>query len=155
MIRHGSFSQAPAMRMTARKLALFAPFALAFAASPALAVDAIDGVYIDSGGYVEITVAPCGQARCGKITRIIRRKPGESDRDAHNDNPALRNRPILGLTLLSGLQWRDGAWRGEVYNPEDGETYRTVVRAGADGALEVEGCLGPFCRKRIWPARSG
>ena len=143
------------MRMTARKLALLAPFALAFAASPALAVDAIDGVYIDSGGYVEITVAPCGQAHCGKITRIIRRKPGESDRDAHNDNPALRNRPILGLTLLSGLQWRDGAWRGEVYNPEDGETYRTVVRAGADGALEVEGCLGPFCRKRIWPARSG
>ncbi len=140
--------------MTPRKLALLAPFVLAFAASPALAVDAIDGVYVDSGGFVEITVASCGQSRCGKITRIIRRKPGETDRDTHNDNPALRNRPILGLTLLTGLQWSDGAWRGEVYNPEDGNTYRSVVRAGANGALEVEGCLGPFCRKRVWPAKS-
>ena len=134
-------------------LPVAAAFALALAAPSASAVDAIDGVYIDSGGYVEITVAPCGQARCGKITRIIRRKPGESDRDAHNENPALRSRPILGLTLLSGLTWRDGAWRGQVYNPEDGGTYRSVVRAGRNGTLEVEGCLGPFCRKRIWPAR--
>ena len=153
MIICGSFQKGLTAGMIYRCLAFAAPLAFALTGAPALAVDAIDGVYVDSGGYVEITVARCGQARCGKITRIIRRKPGESDRDAHNEDPALRNRPILGLTLLSGLQWRDGAWRGEVYNPEDGGSYRSVVRAGAGGALEVEGCLGPFCRKRVWPAK--
>ncbi len=123
-------------------------------APAATAQQAIDGTYVDSGGFVEITVEPCGAARCGKITRIIRRKPGESELDAHNDDPALRDRPILGLTLLQDLRWDDGAWRGEVYNPEDGGTYRTEVRPAANGALEVKGCLLFICRTRIWTAAS-
>jgi uncharacterized protein (DUF2147 family) len=121
-------------------------------ASPAAAQSSIDGVWRDDGGYVEITVGPCGQARCGRITRIIRTKPGETDRDRHNDDPALRSRPILGVTILSGLTWRGGAWRGRVYNPEDGGTYRAEVRPGAGGTLEVKGCLAMICRTRRWPS---
>ena len=134
------------------KLVLASGLATALTATPSLAAEPIDGTYVDSGGFVEIRIGSCGAARCGEITRIIRRKPGESDRDVHNDNPDLRSRPILGIRLLTGLTWEDGAWRGQVYNPEDGGTYRAVVRPGANGALEVEGCVGPFCRKRIWPA---
>jgi len=121
------------------------------AAVPAQASNPIDGTYRDSGGYVEITVRPCGSARCGDITRIVRRKPGEPDHDVHNDDPRLRNRPILGVRLLSNLRWDDGAWRGEVYNPEDGGTYRAVVRPAANGSLEVKGCVSFVCRTRIWP----
>ncbi|GAA0269627.1 DUF2147 domain-containing protein [Alteraurantiacibacter aestuarii] len=134
-----------------RQLAVFSALALAATAPGASAVTSIDGTYRDSDGFVEITVAPCGNARCGTITRIIRRKPGEPMNDAHNDNPALRSRPILGVTLLQRLSWRDGAWRGQVYNPEDGGTYRAVVRPAAGGALEVQGCLSIICRTRIWP----
>jgi len=127
-------------------------------ASPAAAQGTIDGVWRDDGGYVEITVGPCAalasgpSGRCGRITRIIRMKPGETDRDRHNDNPTLRQRPILGITILSGLIWRDGAWRGRVYNPEDGGTYRAEVRPGARGTLEVKGCLGFICRTKVWPS---
>ncbi|MES2699798.1 MAG: DUF2147 domain-containing protein [Pseudomonadota bacterium] len=125
-------------------------------ASPAAAQSSIDGVWRDDGGYVEITVAPCsssaGNARCGRITRIVRMKPGETNRDRHNDDAALRSRPILGVTILSGLTWRDGAWRGRVYNPEDGGTYRAEVRPGAGGTLEIKGCLSIICRTRRWPA---
>ena len=128
-----------------------AAVSLAFAAtSEAQAQSRIDGTYIDQGGYVEITVRPCGNARCGTITRIIRHKPGESNRDRHNDNPALRDRPILGIRVLEGLRWNDGAWRGEVYNPEDGGTYRAVVRPGSNGALDVQGCVTLFCRTVTW-----
>ena len=134
-----------------KPLSAAAAFALSFAAAPAVsAQSSIDGTYIDQGGYVEITVAPCGNARCGTITRIIRNKPGESNRDAHNDDPSLRNRPILGIRVLEGLRWRDGAWRGEVYNPEDGGTYRAVVRPGNRGSLEVQGCVTLFCRTVNW-----
>mgnify|MGYP000633948897 CR=1 FL=1 len=129
-----------------------AAVAAALLASPAVAQRSIDGTYVDSGGYTEITVAPCGNARCGQITRIIRRKPGEPDNDVHNDDPALRDRPILGITILKDLRWDDGAWRGEVYNPEDGETYRTEVRPAANGSLEVKGCVAFFCRTRVWTA---
>ncbi|WP_169053438.1 DUF2147 domain-containing protein [Alteraurantiacibacter aquimixticola] len=134
---------------------IFASAAAALAlAAPASAQSSIDGTYVDSGGYVEITVERCGSVRCGKITRIIRNKPGESNRDRHNDNPALRERPILGITLLQDLRWDDGAWRGEVYNPEDGGTYRTEVRPAAGGALEVKGCVAFICRTRLWPAKT-
>ena len=131
-------------------LASAALLALSSAAAPAQR--SIDGKYVDQGGYVEITVGPCGNARCGEITRIIRVKPGESNRDRHNDNPALRNRPIVGINVLSGLRWDDGAWRGRVYNPEDGGTYRAVVRPAANGALSVEGCVTLFCREVTWRA---
>ncbi len=124
----------------------------AMLATPAAAQSNIDGTYVDSGGYTEITVARCGSARCGEITRIIKRKPGEPNRDVHNDDPSLRDRPILGITVLQNLRWDDGAWRGEVYNPEDGNTYRTEVRPAANGALEVKGCVTLFCRTRVWPA---
>ena len=132
-------------------LASAALLALTPAAAPAQR--SIDGKYVDQGGYVEITVGPCGNARCGKITRIIRVKPGESNRDRHNDDPALRDRPIVGINVLSGLRWDDGAWRGQVYNPEDGGTYRAEVRAGRGGSLEVKGCVTLFCRTVNWPAR--
>lgn len=123
-------------------------------AVPVSAQSTIDGVWRDDGGYVEITVGPCGETRCGRITRILRTKPGETDRDRHNDNPALRSRPILGITILSALAWRDGAWRGRVYNPEDGGTYRVEVRPGRGGTLEVKGCLGFICRTKVWPRAS-
>lgn len=129
-------------------LAALGSAALLTAAAP----PSIDGKYLDSDGYVEITVGSCGSARCGTITRIIKRKPGEPLNDAHNDNPALRDRPIKGINILQGLRWEDGAWRGEVYNPEDGGTYRAVVKPGKGGTLEVKGCLGFLCRTKIWPA---
>lgn len=122
------------------------------AAVPALAQSNIDGTYTDTDGYVEITVARCGSYRCGTVTRIIRRKPGEPLNDAHNDDPDLRSRPVLGIRLLHNLRWDDGAWRGTVYNPEDGNTYRTEVRPAAGGGLEVRGCVTMFCRTRMWPA---
>lgn len=138
-----------------RIIAAFSVLTLAAFAPAASAITTIDGTYVDSGGYVEITIAPCAaannRARCGTITRIIRRKPGESTRDAHNDNPSLRSRSMLGITLLHDLHWEDDAWRGEVYNPEDGGTYRAVVNPAAGGALEVKGCLTIICRTRIWP----
>ena len=130
------------------------PALLLLPSAPAAGQSAIDGIYRDTDGYVEIAVGRCeagSAARCGRITRIIRTKPGETNRDRHNSDPALRNRPIEGITLLQGLTWRDGAWRGQVYNPEDGGTYRAVVRPGEGGTLAVQGCLAMLCRTRIWP----
>jgi len=137
--------------MTLTRNAFFAAAAsLLLLAPPAAGQRSIDGIYLDQGGYVEITVGRCGNGRCGEITRIVRRKPGEPDRDVHNDNPALRDRPLVGIEILQGLRWNDGAWRGEVYNPEDGGTYRAVVRPGRGGTLDVQGCVTLFCRTVTW-----
>ena len=144
-----------AMTVRTKLAALALASGLALAAPPALAVTDIDGTFLDPGGYVQITLRPCGPGtaatRCGVITRIVRAKPGEPDNDAHNSNPSLRSRPILGLTILSGLRWQRGAWRGQVYNPEDGGTYRAVVRPGESGSLRVQGCVAIICRAQSWP----
>lgn len=96
-----------------------------------------------------------GQRLCGSIVRVL--TPGQADaRDANNPDPALRVRPVLGLRILSGLTASpDGVWRGgRIYNPEDGRSYRSEVRLGSDGRLEVKGCLGPVCQTQRWtPAR--
>ncbi len=140
--------------MTRSILPIFAlaTLAIALLSTSAPAQRSIDGRYLDQGGYVEITVAPCGNARCGTITRIVRTKPGETNRDRHNDDPELRNRPITGIRVLQNLRWRDDAWRGQVYNPEDGGTYRAVVRPGRNGALDVQGCVTLICRTVTWSA---
>ncbi len=136
------------------KLALASAASLVLLSSAAPAQRSIDGTYLDQGGYVEITVGRCGNARCGEITRIVRRKPGETNRDRHNDNPALRDRPIVGIQILQNLRYSDGAWRGQVYNPEDGGTYRAVVNPARGGGLEVQGCVTLFCRTVNWSAAS-
>ena len=140
--------------MTTKTIGKTIGFALLVAtiATPASAQTSIDGKYRDSDGYIEMTVAPCGSARCGTVTRIIKRKPGEPMNDAHNDDPALRDRPIRGIRILQNLRWDDGAWRGQVYNPEDGGTYRTEVRKRANQSLEVKGCVTFICKTRIFPA---
>ncbi|KLI64410.1 DUF2147 domain-containing protein [Aurantiacibacter marinus] len=134
------------------RLVLASAAAIAAISSSAPAQRSIDGTYLDQGGYVQITVGPCGSARCGEITRIVRNKPGETNRDRHNDDPALRSRPIVGINILQNLRWSDGAWRGQVYNPEDGGTYRAVVRPARGGGLEVQGCVTLFCRTVNWSA---
>jgi len=135
-----------------RRMALAGAAGLLAGSSAAAAMQPIDGRYVDSGGFVEITIAACGNARCGTITRIIKDKPGEPDNDIYNKNPALRDRPILGIRLLTGLRWEKDAWRGQVYNPEDGGTYKVFVKPASAGRLEVKGCLAFLCRTRIWGA---
>ena len=57
--------------------------------------------------------------------RIPRDPQGELDRDKNNPDPALRQRPLCGLTILWDLRpagperWQ-GGW---FYNPDDGKTY--------------------------------
>ena len=58
--------------------------------------------------------------------RMARDSVGWLARDDKNPDPAFRQRPLCGLTVLQGLQpagldrWNSG-W---LYNPSDGQTYR-------------------------------
>ncbi len=59
--------------------------------------------------------------------------------DLKNANPALRSRPLLGLTILQGLRRTgEGTWdEGRIYNPDDGVDYRALMSIGGDGTLRV------------------
>jgi uncharacterized protein (DUF2147 family) len=63
----------------------------------------------------------------------------------------VRSRPLLGLSILSGLApAAGGGWSGRIYNPEDGKTYNATVRRTGPDSLLVEGCVLFICQKQVW-----
>src|SRR5579883_1514460 len=76
---------------------------------------------------VAVQIFDCGNLLCGRILWLaIPRDPqGRLDRDKHNPDPALRQRPLCGLTIIWGLRSTgpDRWGGGRFYNPDDGKTY--------------------------------
>jgi uncharacterized protein (DUF2147 family) len=135
-----------------RKVILLGLF---FVASSAQAAVPVSGRWFTDKKDSIIEIGPCGAAVCGKIVKIIAPTPnGKPAIDSNNPNPALRTRPILGMTLLSGFKDDGKAWRGEIYDPRAGKTYKSFLARLPNGTLQVKGCVGPFCRTLIFtPAR--
>lgn len=116
---------------------------------PAEAAPAITGRWLTEGGKALVEVAPCGAALCGRIVRVQVRTGGGPALDRNNPDPKLRARPIVGIPILTGFTDAGTVWKGRIYDPESGRSYRSeVTRAGA--VLKVKGCLGPFCRTQDW-----
>ena len=62
--------------------------------------------------------------------------------DEMNPDPALRSRKILGLQVLSGLEYdaTENMWiNGEIYDSNSGDTYDSVVKMPEKDKLYVRG----------------
>ncbi len=76
---------------------------------------------------VAVQIYGCSNLLCGRILWLVtpRDPQGQLDLDKKNPDPALRQRPLCGLTIFWSLRptgpdrWTDG-W---FYNPKDGKTY--------------------------------
>ncbi|MBX9943172.1 MAG: sterol desaturase family protein [Reyranella sp.] len=131
---------------------------LVLAADRAQADDALAGRWVTQGAAAIVELAPCEGAPglCGTIRWLwdpVDEK-GRPRLDAQNTDATLRARPLVGLSILSGLaRSPKGGWEGRIYNPEDGQTYRAIVRRTAADTLTIEGCVLFICQKQVW--RSG
>ena len=125
--------------------------ALILIASPAVSAPLEGTTWRTVGGRGTIRIEACGARTCGRILPATPR-PGQSEFDVKNPNPALRTRPLVGLSILSGFtrQADDSYKGGTIYNPEDGKSYRSEFKLKRDGNLEVKGCVGPFCQTQVW-----
>jgi uncharacterized protein (DUF2147 family) len=140
---------ASALRLALTGVALAA---LAFAAR-ASAFD-IDGVWEVEDGDAHVQIWPCGNSLCGDIVwlKAPQNREGRPRLDDDNENPRLRDRPLLGVELLEGFR-RTAANRwegGRIYNPRDGETYRVDVELLSADSLKVRGCQLVFCGEELW-----
>ena len=114
----------------------------------------------------EITIQPCEVGHCGYVTKIVippeiyaKNKDAidqigvENMFDHLNKDPALRERPIQGLQILT-LDQREAEnqFRGEIYNPEDGGTYTGVVTILDDDTIRLTGCglFDLICKSEDW-----
>lgn len=102
------------------------------------------------GGIVEI--ARCGPSICGRILTSDKLRTDPGLKDLNNRDAAQRNRPLKGLTILSGFKADGDAWTGgQIYNAEDGKTYNAKVTPTGPDQLKVRGCVFvPLCKTQTW-----
>lgn len=127
---------------------------LHFGAVPARSESDPSGVWLTQAGDARVHVSRCGGGICGKIVWLrdpIDNATGLPQVDDKNPNPALAQRPIIGLTIFSGMQpVTSNKWTGRIYNADDGQTYAANITLQNDAALEVQGCVGMLCGGEIW-----
>ncbi len=117
----------------------------------AAAAEPIAGRWLTEERDAIIEIKPCGSTTCGTITRFLVPPPdGINQRDVNNPDPELRRRRLLGLPVLTQFREESSLWRGRIYDPKSGKSYRSVIRRIGPNTLEVKGCIGPFCQAQTW-----
>lgn len=111
--------------------------------------EAVYGIWATSGTMIEVT--PAGED--GLSAKIIALKNpywrekdgvgviGEPKTDLHNPDPALHSRPLVGLEILDGYEFRGGRWQGKLYLPSNGTTWKSAARV-RNGELRIRGFIG-------------
>ncbi|HEY0920474.1 DUF2147 domain-containing protein [Devosia sp.] len=143
--------------------------AVALAGAPAAAQEpaepaaVVEGVWL-TDSQSEMTIARCLEGFCGYISKIVITEEivakygsdvkaiGTNFTDYNNKDPALRNRPIQGLQILTlRAANRPFVYEGEIYNPEDGNVYSGSVEVTGPDALTLKGCvLYVLCQEQHW-----
>ena len=139
-------------RNVMRTLILFATFSGLSTAS-ALAADPT-GDWLVADGVAHIRVAECNGSMWGAVA--WEKEPGGVDQ--HNPDVSKRNRPTLGIAVLSNMKKKPGVdqWEGEVYNANDGKTYSSTIKPVGSDKLEIQGCvLGFLCGGETWTRIAG
>ncbi|MEM1105966.1 MAG: DUF2147 domain-containing protein [Pseudomonadota bacterium] len=131
-------------------------FGLAAGAAHADGKD-VFGIWLTQSQTAKLEITDCGDGTpCGRVVWIDPASlpeglTAETSLDVNNPDPAMQDRPVLGLMMLSGFEARRRDWRGgEIYDPEEGRTYGSRLKRLDDGTLEVKGCVGPFCQTQVW-----
>jgi uncharacterized protein (DUF2147 family) len=117
-----------------------------------------DGIWLTQAGDAKIRVSRCGAGICGIVVWLkepIDPSTGKPQVDDKNSNPALAKRPIIGLSLFSGMRPSGpNQWAGRIYNADDGKTYASNIAVTGPNSLRVEGCVGTLCGGEDWTRSS-
>jgi len=109
------------------------------------------GRWVTASGNLEVEIAPCGPAQealCGTVTRVL----GHRSMARDGEMQPVDTRPAVGLQILRGLtpatgedaQASGAPWLGEIYNRENGRTYRCRVHLGASEGAGGELVVRPY-----------
>lgn len=125
---------------------------------PAHAGDDAAGIWWSPDKDAKLEMKVDAQGRLSGRLIAIPEKDG-SNVDHKNPDPALRNRPLLGLTVFSGFQREaPNHWvKGQVYDAELGATFQAKVWLEDNERLMVRGYVGLplFGRTEIFQRVSG
>ncbi|MEJ6389124.1 DUF2147 domain-containing protein [Gymnodinialimonas ulvae] len=119
-----------------------AVLALVCMAGGAMAQDPAHGVWqteVDDGAYAHVTLAACGAAVCGTISRTF-------DPSGEYQSPNLGRQIVIDMVAQGG-----GAYEGSVWRPSNDRVY--IGRMNVNGnTLTLRGCVagGLLCARQTW-----
>jgi len=117
-------------------------FALTAAVQPQTPTP-IEGYWKNPIGSAVIAIAPCGREFCGKVVWASARGQREVSKNAPS---------IVGTTVLTDVQYRNGRWSGLLYIPDDDINVSARLQPAGNGQMKLTGCaiMGLFCRTQMW-----
>jgi uncharacterized protein (DUF2147 family) len=144
-------------------LAAFVLFAPRSNAAPDTNADAVLGIWHTTGNKGQVRIFKKDNHYCGEILSIARPNFPADDKfgmggkprtDRRNPDPKLRDRPVVGIQIMSDFIYSGGdLWKdGTIYDPENGKTYKGKITLKKTGELELRGFVGisMFGRTVIW-----
>ncbi|WP_314241999.1 DUF2147 domain-containing protein [Empedobacter tilapiae] len=112
---------------------------LMYAQSPIGTWKTIDDETKQAKSYVEIFEKD-GKLY-GKVTKILTK--GKEDAKCTDCSGALKNKPILGMQILSGLKKDGKEWNGgKILDPNSGKEYKAKMSLNGNDKLDVRGFIG-------------
>ncbi len=146
-------------------LAALAPAVGRAAAAARADADAVLGTWLtepgDKGGRAHVRITRDGDTFSGRIVWLEEPdfpagepRAGQPKVDLENPDPALRERPIVGLAILHGFSYDgSGVWSGgTIYDPANGKTYKARITLDGPDRLDLRGYVGIplFGRTSTW-----
>ncbi len=107
------------------------------------------GTWLVPKGDAKVTIYKCGEKFCGKISWM----KSPNDLDDKNPDPAKRTKPVLGMVMLWNFVYKDAEWvGGQIYDPDNGKTYKCKMSMKSANKLNVRGYVGApiFGRTEVW-----
>lgn len=127
------------MRARTAPLALAAFFIIAAQEPPA---PSIDGQWANPTGSVIISIAPCGEVRCGTVTWASEKAIADARKGTDH---------LVGSNLLTGLQPRkNGQWQGRLFVPDQKLRVKAKIILIGEQQLKVSGCAVAICKSQLW-----
>ena len=112
---------------------------LMYAQSPVGTWKTIDDETKQAKSYVEIFEKD-GKLY-GKVTKILTK--GKENAKCTDCSGALKNKPILGMQILSGMKKDGKEWNGgKILDPNSGKEYKAKMSLNGSDKLDVRGYIG-------------
>jgi len=109
--------------------------------------DEIIGKWITENGEAKVEIFKIGEIYYGKIIWLnepIDKDTGKPKKDKNNSDQKLKERPIMGLVIVSGFifdgknQWEEGT----IYDAKSGKTYNCYINFENLNKIKVRGYIG-------------
>lgn len=119
--------------------------------------DRLLGVWEPSNGKARVKIEKIGEKYYGKIVWL--KEPndpntGQPKVDKNNPDNSLRTVPLKGYRLLKDFKYEgNNQWEnGTIYDPENGSTYKCIIKMPDANTLDIRGYIGveALGRTDVW-----